>query len=61
MFGFGKIDDPAYVAAEMRRPGVAWTAFTALESLLDDQQSGALWAAMAKAYPELQNWRRSGR
>ena len=56
MFGFGKIDDPAYVAAEKRRPGVAWTAFTALESLLDDQQSGELWAAMAKVYPELQDW-----
>ena len=56
MFGFGKVGDPAYVALEMRRPGGAWTAFTKLESLLDEQQSGALWTAMAKVYPELQDW-----
>jgi poly-gamma-glutamate capsule biosynthesis protein CapA/YwtB (metallophosphatase superfamily) len=55
-FGFGKVGDAEYVPAEPRRPGVAWTAFTELESLLDDQQSGALWGAMAKAYPELQDW-----
>ena len=56
MFGFGKVGDAAYFPTELRRPGVAWTAFTDLESLLDGQQSGALWAAMTTVYPELQDW-----
>ena len=37
-------------------PGVAWSAFVELESLLDADQSGALWTSMAKVYPELQDW-----
>jgi poly-gamma-glutamate capsule biosynthesis protein CapA/YwtB (metallophosphatase superfamily) len=56
MFGFGEVGDPAYVPAEMRRPGEAWSAFVDIESLLGADQSGALWAAMAKVYPELQDW-----
>jgi poly-gamma-glutamate capsule biosynthesis protein CapA/YwtB (metallophosphatase superfamily) len=56
MFGFGAVGDPAYMPAEMRRPGAAWAAFVDLESLLEPEQSGALWASMAKVYPELQDW-----
>ncbi len=55
-FGFGKVGDVAYIASAMRRPGVAWSAFEQVESLLDDDQSAALWASMAKVYPELQDW-----
>jgi poly-gamma-glutamate capsule biosynthesis protein CapA/YwtB (metallophosphatase superfamily) len=56
MFGFGSPGDPDYVTPQLRRAGVAWTAFTDLESLLDADQTSALWAAIAKVYPELQDW-----
>ncbi|MEP7201919.1 MAG: CapA family protein [Ilumatobacteraceae bacterium] len=55
-FGFGKVGDPDYIATAMRRPGVAWTEFETIESLLAPDQSAALWASMARAYPELQDW-----
>ena len=55
-FGFGKPGDPNYMVEAKRRPGVAWSTFAELEPLLDADQSGALWAAMAKVYPELQDW-----
>src|SRR4051794_16315496 len=55
-FGFGKPGDPAYIAPQRRRAGVAWTMFEDLESLLDAGQTSALWASMAKVYPELQDW-----
>ena len=47
---------PTTCRAETRRPGVAWSTFVELEPLLDADQAGALWAAMAKVYPELQDW-----
>ena len=55
-FGFGKPGDANYIVSAKRRPGVAWSAFVALETLLDTDQSGALWASMASVYPELQDW-----
>jgi poly-gamma-glutamate capsule biosynthesis protein CapA/YwtB (metallophosphatase superfamily) len=56
MFGFGSVGDPAYMPAKVRRPGEAWSTFVELESMLDPDQAGALWAAMAEVYPELQDW-----
>jgi poly-gamma-glutamate capsule biosynthesis protein CapA/YwtB (metallophosphatase superfamily) len=55
-WGFGSAGDADYVPTEPRRPGVAWAAFTELESLLDADQSAALWSSMAMVYPELQDW-----
>lgn len=55
-FGFGSPGDANYVAAEPRRPGVAWAAFEELEPSLDADQSGALWAKLSTVYPELQDW-----
>lgn len=56
MFGFGDAGDASYIPAEMRRPGVAWSEFVEVESLLDADQSAPLWASLAKVYPELQDW-----
>ena len=55
-FGFGKPGASSYMVEAKRRPGVAWSTFAELEPLLDADQSGALWTAMAKVYPELQDW-----
>src|SRR3954447_1258394 len=56
LFGFGKPGDASYIAPLERRPGVAWTMFEDLESLLDGGKTSALWASMSKVYPELQDW-----
>jgi hypothetical protein len=56
LFGFGKQGDPAYIAPQERRPGAAWAIFEDMESLLDADQTSALWTAMSKVYPELQDW-----
>jgi len=56
LFGFGKQGDPAYIAPQRRRPGAAWALFEEMESLLDADQTSALWTSMAKVYPELQDW-----
>ncbi len=56
MFGFGSAGDATFIPAEMRRPGVAWSAFVEVELLLDADQSGPVWASLAKVYPELQDW-----
>src|SRR6185295_1559390 len=42
VFGFGKPGDAAYIAPQARRPGVAWTMFEDLESLLDADHTDAL-------------------
>jgi poly-gamma-glutamate capsule biosynthesis protein CapA/YwtB (metallophosphatase superfamily) len=55
-WGFGSVGDANYVPVESRRPGAAWGAFTDIESLLDADQSGALWTSLANVYPELQDW-----
>ena len=51
MFGFGEPGSPNYVASEMRRPGVAWSIFTSLESSLNADETDALWTSVVEGVP----------
>lgn len=55
-FGFGKPADAAYLAPANRRAGDTWQQFRRLERTLTDADAAALWSAISRVYPELQDW-----
>jgi poly-gamma-glutamate capsule biosynthesis protein CapA/YwtB (metallophosphatase superfamily) len=55
-FAFGVAGEPAYVAADARRPGEIWRLFETIESELTNRDAADLWSAVVRVYPELQDW-----
>jgi poly-gamma-glutamate capsule biosynthesis protein CapA/YwtB (metallophosphatase superfamily) len=55
-FGFGTPGNASYVATELRRPGEMWRIFDDMEPDLSNGDAADLWRAMARVYPELQDW-----